>query len=78
MFHLHLFTDPLLLLVSDISFLTHRNIIPGNIQRQKEIVFGEASKKNFPPRPPYLAFPELSLIWKVLHEEMFSLLGSSK
>lgn len=66
------------LLVSDSSFPSHRNSIQGNIQRQEEIDFGEASKKNFPLWSPYLAFPELSFIWKVLCEEMFFLLGPSE
>lgn len=51
MFHLHLFTD-LLLLVSDIALPTHRNIIQSHTQRQEEIYFGEASKKNIPSRSP--------------------------
>lgn len=71
-FHLQLFTDHILLLVSDISLPTHRNVIPGSTQRQKAIDFGEASKQNFPPRSPYLAFPEPGFIWKVLHEENVS------
>lgn len=49
-FHLNLFTDLLLLLVSDISLLTHRNIIRGSTQRQRGIYFGEASRQNFPHR----------------------------
>lgn len=48
--HLHLFTDLLLLLVSDISLLTRRNVIRGSTQRQRGIYFGEASRQNFPHR----------------------------
>lgn len=76
MFHLHLFTDLLLLLVSDVSLPTHRNIIQGSTQRQREIYFGDASEnKNFPHRHLILAFPEPSFIWKVLHEGIFPLPG---
>lgn len=75
-FRLHLFTD-LLLLVSDISLPTHRNIIQGKTQRQREIYFGEASKQNFPLRSPYVAFPEPSCIWKVLHGDLCALPGPS-
>ena len=70
MFHLQLFTD-LLSLVSDISLPTHRNIIQG----RKKFTLERHPKKIFPPQSPWLACPELNFVWKVLHEEMFSLPG---